>query len=98
MLGHAFEEFISRVRLLKRDAVAQGLGRGEDLEEAPGIFGQVIAKDVAGTAGGLMEVVVVEDGVLDAGLAKRRDQGLLPHPLGQPHPSNASVEMLFKIA
>ena len=91
-LGQPPQEFVGRVRLVERDGVAERLGAREDLEQPAVVLGQVVAEDVVVGAAGALEVEVVEDRVLDAGLGDRRDQVLLPDPLGDPHPADPGAE------
>jgi hypothetical protein len=70
----------------KRNAVAQRLGNGEQVEPAPVFFGGEIPVELRCRLAARQEVVIIDGDVADAAVGKRRHHRGLPHALGQPCP------------
>ena len=96
-LGQAAEKLVGGVGFLEGDRVPQGFGTGKDLEQGAFLFGEVVTKEIVAGYSRALEVEVVEDGVFNARLGDRRDEVLLPDPLGNPHAADLGWKELFEI-
>ena len=77
----------------ERDQVAQRLADRENSEAGALLVRQVVPAQGIGVQPGEGEVAVVDEHVLDPGLAQHARKVRLPDPLGEPHPAGAHAEV-----
>ena len=85
-----------RLRLLKGNCVAQRLAAGKNRDDAAIVLGQVIAVELLFGQAGILEMKIVQDGILDSRLDQVARQGLFPDSFGHPHPLNISAQTVFQ--
>ena len=93
--GQVADRFLGRG---EGDRVPQLLAAGEDAQHAAFVLGDQVALELRIGQAGHLEVEVVEDRVLDAGVDQVVGEGLLPDPFGNPHAADGRAEAVLQPA
>ena len=85
------------LRLLPGNQITERLAVRKYPQQLALVLAQVITGQVLLLQAGLFEMVVVEDGVFNAGGGDVADEVLLPDALGHPHAANARGEQVLQV-
>jgi hypothetical protein len=94
--GDLLEVFDGLLRLLKWDGITQEFGGGEDRQNVPVLFGQIMTQKLFVGKPGIFEMGIVHDGILHPGLGYGFGKMRFPDPFRQPHPRRLGVEFFFQ--
>ena len=97
LVSEAAEILDRFVRILPGNGIAEFFAAWENLQQPAFFLSEVVAMHLVGGHAAVAKVEVVEQRVFDAGVGDVGGERLFPHTFGNPHPADASAEMVFEI-